>query len=89
MLDPSNLAFGRALLLFAALLGALSLYLGAIDGTQPHEAIFWLALALFMACYGLIQLGALPRLQPVWLVLGLAAGVVAVCLALLGAATAG
>jgi hypothetical protein len=69
------------MLLFAALMLGLAIFLGL--GRQAwREAIFWLAIAVFMACYGTLTLNTLPALHRLVLLLGLAAGMVAFGLAL-------
>lgn len=84
MLRPSDRTLGRGLLLFAALMLGLSVYLGVVQGLRLgrwQDALLWLAVAIFMACHGLITLGALPRWQRLLLVVGLVAGVVALLIA--------
>lgn len=84
MLNPSNPTLGRGLLLFAALLLGLSGYLAAVEGLpfgRWQDAAMWLAVAVFMACYGLITLGALARWHRSLLLLGFAAGAVAFVIA--------
>jgi hypothetical protein len=69
------------MLLFAALMLGLAIFLGL--GRQAwREAVFWLAIAVFMACYGALTLNALPQLHRLLLILGLAAGAIAFWLAL-------
>lgn len=81
MFNPSNTAMGRGMLLFAAIAAGLGIVVGV--GQQSwRDAIFWLALAIFSACYGAITLNAWPRLQRLLLILGLAAGGVVFWLAL-------
>lgn len=90
MLNPSNPTLGRGLLLFAALLLGLSGYLAAVEGLpfgRWHDAGMWLAVAIFMACYGLITLGALERWHRLLLLLGFVAGGVAFSFAVQLAAT--
>lgn len=80
MLNPSNPTLGRGLLLFAALLLGLSGYLAAVEWLpfgRWHDAVMWLAVAIFMACYGLITLGALERWHRLLLLIGFAAGAAA------------
>ena len=81
MFDPSNPGMGRGMLLFAAIALGLALVVGF--GQQSWRgAAFWLALAIFAACYGALLLGVLPRFQRLFLIVGLAAGGVAFWLAL-------
>jgi uncharacterized membrane protein len=80
MIGPSHPG-GRAMLLFAALMLGLAIFLGV--GRQSwREAAFWLAIAVFMGCYGALTLNALPRLHRLLLIAGLVAGAVAFGLAL-------
>ncbi len=81
MFDPSRRTTGRGLLLFAAIMLGLGLLLG-ITRRAWQDAVLWLAIAVFMACYGVIMLGALPRLHRLLLIVGLLAGGVALWLAL-------
>lgn len=69
------------MLLFAVIALGLALSMGF--GQQSWRgAAFWLAIATFTACYGWLILGALPRLQRLLVIVGLAAGGVAFWLAL-------
>lgn len=80
MLNPSNNSTGRSALLFAALLLGLGLFLG-LARQAWRDAALWLALATFMACYGTITLGALPKLHKLLLGVGLIAATLAFWLA--------
>ena len=82
MFDPTDRTTGRGLLLFAGLLVGLSAIL--VVQRLWHDAALWLAAAIFLACYGTIQLDLLPRWRKTWLVLGLSAGVATLVIALLG-----
>lgn len=72
---------GRGMLLFAAIALGLSITMG-VRQQAWRDVAFWLALAIFTGCYGAITLNALPRLQRLFLILGLAAGGVVFSLAL-------
>lgn len=85
MFNPSNPATGRGLLLFALFLTGLGLFLGLARG-QWQEAGMWIALAIFLGCYGAITLDLLPRFHRLLLVIGFAAGGIAFVLALIGVA---
>lgn len=83
-MNPSNQTLGRGLLLFAALMLGLSGYLGMVQGArlgQWRDAGLWLAVAIFMACHGLITLGVWARWQRLLLLLGFASGAAALWIA--------
>jgi hypothetical protein len=82
MLNPNDRTTGRGLLLFAALMLGLGLFAGAVRGAW-RDAGLWLALAVFMACYGALLLDRLPQLRRLLLAVGLVAGALAFGLALL------
>jgi len=82
MFDPLDRTTGRGLLLFAGLLVGLSAFL--IVQRLWNDAALWLAAAIFLACYGMVQLDLLPRWRKLWLVLGLGAGAATFVIALLG-----
>jgi hypothetical protein len=82
MLDPLDRTTGRGLLLFAGLLVALSAFL--VVQRLWNDAALWLPAAVFLTCYGMIQLDLLPRWRKTWLVLGLSAGTATFVIALLG-----
>jgi hypothetical protein len=81
MFDPTPSTTGRGLLLFAALMLGLALFLGIVRQDWSNAGL-WGAIAVFMACYGALTLDALPRLQRLLLIVGLLAGGVALWLAL-------
>ena len=81
MFNPSNPVMGRGMLLFAVIALGLGIAVG-VERQAWREAILWLGLAIFCACYGAITLNALPRLHRLLLIVGLAAGGVAFWLAL-------
>ncbi len=72
---------GRGALLFAALMLGFAIVLGAWQHAW-RDAAFWLAIAVFMACYGMLIANMLPRLHRVLLVVGVIAGGSAFWLAL-------
>ncbi|HEX6288743.1 MAG TPA: hypothetical protein VFZ66_06105 [Herpetosiphonaceae bacterium] len=78
---PSNPTVGRGALLFAALMFGLSIFLG-VARRDWREAIFWLAISLFMACYGGLMLNVVPQIHRLLLIVGLLAGGVAFWMAL-------
>jgi hypothetical protein len=69
------------MLLFALIALGLALAFG-IRQQAWVEALLWLALAIFCACYGAIALGAPAWLQRPLLIAGLASGGIAFWLAL-------
>jgi hypothetical protein len=69
------------MLLFAVVALGLAIALG-VRQQSWREAVLWLSLAIFSACYGGIVLGVSARLQRPLLIAGLAAGGVAFWLAL-------
>lgn len=87
MLNPSNRTTGRSALLFAALMLGLGLFLG-LARQAWRDAVLWLAIAAFMACYGTITLGVWPRLHKFLLGLGLIAAALAFWFALQAALAA-
>jgi hypothetical protein len=86
MFDPSRRTTGRGLLLFAAIMLGLGLVLGVTQQAW-QDAALWLAIAVFMACYGIIMLGVLQRLHRLLLIVGLLAGGTALWLALVTSLT--
>lgn len=80
MLNPMDRTTGRGLVLFAVLLAGLSAFLAVRQAWS--DAAVWLAVAIFLACYGMIQLNLLPRWRKAWLALGLAAGIAAFAIVL-------
>ncbi len=81
MFDPSRRTTGRGLLLFAIIMLGLGIFLG-ITQQAWRDAALWIAISIFMACYGIIMLGALQRLHRLLLIIGLLAGGAALWLAL-------
>ncbi len=81
MFDPMDRTTGRGLLLLAGLLAGLSAFL-AVQQTW-RDAGLWLSAAVFLACYGAVQLDLLPRWRKAWLALGLLAGAAAFVIVLL------
>ncbi len=81
MFDPMDRTTGRGLLLLAGLLAGLSAFL-AVQQTW-RDASLWLSAAVFLACYGAVQLDLLPRWRKAWLALGLLAGAAAFVIVLL------
>ena len=81
MFNPSSRITGQALLFF----GALLLGLSAFSAWQQawRDAALWLAVAVFAACYGTIQLDLASRWRTLWLVLGLCGGGMALLIALI------
>jgi hypothetical protein len=76
MHEPSNTHTGRAMLLFAALMLGLALWIGLGRG-QWADTGLWFGLAGFFACYGGLMDGAPERWHRLLLIAGLASGVVA------------
>lgn len=72
MFDPMDRTAGRGLLLLAGLLAALSAFLAVRQAWL--DAGLWLSAAIFLACYGIVQLDLLPRWRKAWLALGLLSG---------------
>lgn len=66
--------------MFAALVLGLSIFLAVRRAWS--DAALWLAVAIFMACYGTIQLDLLPRWRALLLGIGLVAGGAALLIAL-------
>ncbi len=66
---------GRGMLLFAALIFALSVYL--LITRQWLNGSLWLALAVFMSCYGTLVSARSSRWDKVLLGLGVVAGLLA------------
>ena len=81
MFDPMDRITGRGMLLLAVLLAGLSVFL-AVRQTW-RDAGLWLSAAIFLACYGAVQLDLLPRWRKLWLALGLLAGAAAFVIVLL------
>jgi hypothetical protein len=81
MFDPMDRTTGRGMLLLAVLLAGLSVFL-AVRQTW-RDAGLWLSAAIFLACYGAVQLDLLPRWRKLWLALGLLAGAAAFVIVLL------
>lgn len=82
MFDPSRRTTGRGLLLFAIIMLGLAIFLG-VRQQAWQDAALWLAISIFMACYGIIMLGTLQRLHRLLLIIGLLAGGAALWLALM------
>lgn len=80
MLNPSSRGIGHGLFVFAVLGIGLSAFLAYRQSWG--EAALWLAAAIFLACFGAVQLDLAPRHRTLWLVLGLIAGVIAWLIAL-------
>lgn len=76
MHKPPQETTGRGLLLFAALMLALALWISVGRGEWLASGM-WFALAIFFACYGSIMNGALERWRTILLALGLAGGITA------------
>lgn len=81
-MNPSNPTVGRSALLFAALISGFGLVLLATRASWRDGAL-WLAIGVFMACYGAISLDLFPVLRRAWLLIGLIAGGVAFWLVLM------
>ena len=81
MHGPPDDHMGRGMLLFAALMLVLALWM-SIGGNQWRDAVLWYALAIFFGSYGALLGGASERWHRPLLVLGLAAGLVAFVAAL-------
>ncbi len=81
MHGPPDTQTGRGMLLFAAVVLFLALWMSLARG-QWAEAALWYALATFLGCYGAMMGGAPERWHRILLVLGLGAGVIAFGLAL-------
>lgn len=73
-------AMGRAMLLFAVLIGGLGLYILATR--EWLQGGFWLAVGVFVGCYGLVLRERHARWDRWVLGVGLAAGVIAFALAI-------
>ncbi len=76
MHGPPQTTTGRGLLLFAAIMLALALWLSVGRGEWLASGM-WFALAIFFACYGSIMSGVLERWRALLLALGMASGIVA------------
>lgn len=76
MHGPPEMPMGRGMLLFAALMLVLALWISLGRGEWAAAGL-WYALAAFFACYGAIISGALERWRQLLLALGLVSGVVA------------
>ena len=81
MHGPPDTQTGRGMLLFAAIVLFLALWMSFGRG-QWVEAALWYAVAAFLACYGALMGGAPERWHRLLMMLGLVAGVIAFGLAL-------
>src|SRR5687768_3976538 len=81
MHGPPDTQTGRGMLLFAALVLVLALWMSLGRGDWTG-AWLWFALAVFLGCYGAMMAGLISRWQRVLLVIGLVSGLVAFVLAL-------
>jgi Na+/H+ antiporter NhaD/arsenite permease-like protein len=81
MLGPPNAHSGRGLMIFAAVLVVLALWM-SLGNQQWLQAALFGSLAVMFGCYGAMLNDLFPRGQRVLLVVGLVAGVTAFVLAL-------
>jgi hypothetical protein len=81
MHGPPDIHTGRGMLLFAALMLVLALWISVGRGDWTG-AWLWFALAVFLGCYGVMMAGLMARWQRFLLVLGLLSGLAAFVLAL-------
>ena len=81
MHGPPDVHTGRGMLLFAALMLVLALWMSFGRG-QWVDAGLWYALAICLGCYGAMLTTVSERWQRPLLILGLGSGVVAFGLAL-------
>lgn len=72
---PPTPVMGRGMLLFAALVGGLGIFL--LAGRDWRNGGLWLSVAIFLGCYGLLMGDHLMRWNKALLVVGGMAGVVA------------
>ncbi|MBA3945748.1 MAG: hypothetical protein H0X37_14415 [Herpetosiphonaceae bacterium] len=75
MHGPTTPTMGRGMLLFAALIFALGLYL--LVSRQWLNAGLWLAIAVFMSCYGTLMSARSSRWDKALLGIATLAGLVA------------
>jgi hypothetical protein len=81
MFNPPGASTGKSILVFAAIMLGVGLWTGL--GRQAWaDATLWIAIAVFLACYGAISADLLPQFRRALLAAGLLAGGLAFGLAL-------
>ena len=81
MREPPYGQSGRPILLFAAVVLVLALWMSLGNG-QWTDSVLWYALAAFLGCYGLLMSNVAERWNRPLLAVGLLAGAAAFGLAL-------